>query len=267
MNRVLLVAAVALSGVAFALSLYAVLDRPGETSGASEKGDAVSDSADGGKAPAVLPAVGGADAPLIRARVDRLAERLAMLESRPAQAVAVAKAQPVKEENPYVARKPIDLRPIGSHLKALEKRVEKLDAAMPATIASALTEDEAAREAVSGIVEEQLDKFRQERRERRQAMGDQVTDEIVNEFANKAGLSDEQFSDLYPALGELRQEMRENFRAMRRGEKDFADVRAAAKAARETFDEKARKTLNDEQYKLYEEEMNDRFGGPGGLFK
>jgi hypothetical protein len=265
MSRILNGLAVGLSIVACGLALYAVVTRPAaqvESIGSSE---AAAEDVAVKKNETGSAVVSGGD-PLLRNRVDRLADRIGALEARPAVPIPTATALPPKNA-PYPAPEPVDLRPIGSHLKALEKRVDKIASEMQKPLAASLAADDAAKEVVTGIVEEQLDKFRQERRERRQAMGDQVTDEIVNEFANKAGLSDEQFSALYPALGELRQGMRENFRAMRRGEKDFADVRTAAKEARATFDEKARATLTDEQFKMYEKEMNDRFGGPGGLFK
>jgi hypothetical protein len=265
MSRVLNGIAVGLSIVACGLALYAVVTMPDEQVASVVSSEAVADD-QATKKNEGRSVVSGGD-PLLRSRVDRLADRIGALEARPTVPLPTATALPHKEKSPYAAPEPADLRPIGRHLKALEKRVDKIALEMQKPLAASLTEDDAAKEVVTGIVEEQLDKFRQERRERRQAMGDQVTDEIVNEFANKAGLSDEQFSDLYPALGELRQEMRENFRAMRRGEKDFADVRTAAKEARITFDEKARATLTDEQFKMYEKEMNDRFGGPGGLFK
>lgn len=266
MNRVTITAAALFSILAFALSLYAILDKPTARELEDEEQSEAAPAKERASSKTAAPAGSAGDDLILRNRVDRLAERMAALERRAARTVPVA-AVPGAAASPQAAPELVDLRPLSGRLLGLEQKVDKLAGLLPKPVATALTDDEAAREAVSGIVEEQLDKFRQERRERRRAMGDQVTDELVNEFADKAGLSDEQFRKLYPALGEMRQEMRENFRAMRRGEKDFADVRAAAKAARESFDEKARTTLNDEQYKMYQEEMNERLGGRGGLFR
>ena len=265
MNRSLPMAAIVIAAFALAVSLFAALDR-GEVRepGDAEKG--APGSADSKEVePARQPVIDDGEVLLLRNRVDRLAERLADLERGSAPAVANG-TEPLPVAV-HVENEAVDLRPLAQRLGGLEQKVERLAGLMPQPVANALTEDEKAREAVSGIVQEQLDKFREERQERHRSMGDQVTDELVNEFAEKAGLSDEQFGKLYPAVTEMRQTMRENFRAMRKGEKDFADVRAEAKAAREAFDEKARGTLTEEQFKMYQEEMNQRFGGPGGLFR
>lgn len=260
MNRSLVALTFVVAGVALALSLASFL----------REGPVVSDVPPTVAAPEVRdirPAPTGplerdAEMVLLRDRVDRLAQQVARLEaSRP----PVAQNEGADPALAAPAGDPVDLAPLSERLVSLESKVERLAGQMPRPVAAALAADEAARAAVAGVVQGELDKFREERRERHQAIGDQVMDDIANEFADKAGLSDEQFGQIYPALTEMRRTMRENFRAMRRGEKDFAEVKEAARTAREQLDAKARAVMSDDQYQLYEKEMKERFGGRGGL--
>lgn len=199
---------------------------------------------------------------VLRNRLDRLAERVAQLEQRRLSAGEPV-AQPANTGAVAERSGATELGPLTQRIGGLESQVAELSRRTTQTVAAQLAEDDAAREAVTGLVQDELEKFRQERRERRQAIGDQVMDEMASEFANKANLTDDQFNQLYPALSEMRQVMRENFRAMRRGDIDFAEMKEKGKAARSEFDEKARSILDDDQFKLYEEEMQRRFGGRG----
>ncbi len=259
MNRTLVALSLLVAGVALALSLASFL-RQGPATPEAQPSVAAPKAQESSSA--VAPLEEEVELVLLKERVDRLAQQVARLEAT-RQAAPVAPVAGKVVASPVVEA--VDLAPLSQRLGSLESKVDRLAGQMPQPVAAALAADDAAREAVAGVVQGELDKFREERRERHQAIGDQVMDDIANEFADKAGLSDEQFGQIYPALTDMRRNMRENFRAMRRGEKDFAEVKEAARAAREELDSKARSVMSDEQYQLYEKEMKERFGGRGGL--
>ncbi len=205
-----------------------------------------------------------AELTLLSDRVDRLAERVAALEGRsPARPATGAPAVTAVEAPAPTA----DIHGLQQEVAALRRQVASLSARAPVEPAKALVEDEEARKAVAGLVQEEFQKARDERRARRRAMGDMVMDEAVNEFASRAGMGDDQVAALYPALTEMREALQESWRGMRRGEKDFAEVRGAVQDARDRMDEKARSVLTDDQYKLYQEEMDKYFSGPANLFR
>jgi len=152
-------------------------------------------------------------------------------------------------------------------MAALKKEVDALKSKLETARSSIALDNEKARAGVTSMVQEELDKLRQERRERRRAVRDMVADELVNQFAAKSNMTDAQVAKLYPSLMELRESFSQSWRAVRRGEMDFAEARETIIAARKKMDANARAVLNDEQYRLYEEETEERFGGPAGLFK
>lgn len=183
-------------------------------------------------------------------RVDALAA--AQAEGRPAAAVPAAGGQ--------------ELAALRSELARLRKDVDALRRVTKAEGGPELAPPEI-REAVADLVDGELERREQAEHERHRAIGEQVLDGIVQDFAERAGLSDQQLGTLYPVLQQMQDEMRTNWRAMRDGEKDFAEVRAAMDGARERLDRAARDVLSDDQYRMYEEEVARRFAGRGGFFR
>ena len=111
---------------------------------------------------------------------------------------------------------------------------------------------------------DELRKQREERRTRRESMGEQFLDHAVQEFADSAGLSDQQVAALYPRLQKMREDQRANWRKMRNGEIDLTELKANASQARADLDEEARRVLDDEQFGLYKKELDRRMSGRGG---
>lgn len=152
------------------------------------------------------------------------------------------------------------VRSLQARLDDLTRRIDSLDAAT-------LLASPKAKDQVSSLVNKELEAFRTERRQRREAMSEQISDELVNKFAADAGLSDEQVGALYPDFTSYRQSVRGAWRAMAKGEKDFPEVHEAMSEAREALDSRAKEVLDDKQFGLYKQEMDERSGGPGGLFR
>lgn len=193
--------------------------------------------------------------PAVLKRMEKLELRLSQLEQATRALLHEQKAVPASGPD-YEGR-----------LHALSAQLQTLAAQMEALKSGAAFKSEEGTSYIQGVVQDEFKKRREQRRERHQVMSDQITDEIVNKFAADADLSDEQIATLYPQLQELKESFRQSWRSVRRGEKDFSEAREEVKAAFAKMDEQARKTLSDEQYKMYQKETEKHFSGPAGLFR
>jgi len=192
--------------------------------------------------------------------LDRLAVRLEERTSRPRENSPSAPVAPRPTAAPADAALADDVGKLRAQLGGLAEEVAKLGQ-LPTL------DSKAGRNRIESVVQDEITKFVEQRRDRRRSMQEMISDEIVNEFAARARLSDEQLAGLYPHLGQLREAERNSWRAIRRGEMDIPEARQAMADARARMDEEARKVLDDEQYKAYEEEIKKHFHGPMGLFK
>jgi len=215
-----------------------------------EGGDSVTSGAKDERVPAIQAALAG------------LAERLKRVEAK--LAVPKAAEEPGNVPDPELRGQVAQLSAEVSRLRAA---VDALRAQQASLTPSELLARQESVQAISDLVQQQLEKRQEERRASRQAMGDQFVDELVQDFSSRASMSDEQFAQLYPVVKELQTAVRDNWRAMRRGEKDFSEVRTGMREARQRLDTAARQVLNDKQYKLYEQEIERHLSGPGGMFR
>ena len=210
-----------------------------------------------------------------------LIRRLELLEKRQEEvaqalnALAAGKtARPQAVGEGGAAGSPTVASSIPSAQEALTKTVEELSSQLGTLNAEVAAlrklptlDSKAGHNRIESVVQDEITRFAEQRKGRRRSFEEMIADEVINQFAARAGLSDAQLAGLYPHLGELKESERNVYRAIRRGEIDIAEAREAMGVARARMDEEARKVLDEEQYKAYQEEMKKHFGGPHGLFR
>lgn len=117
------------------------------------------------------------------------------------------------------------------------------------------------QDSVREIVADEREREREAEMDRRRERSQQRTAELLDELVTKANINPQQREKIDSLWTEERDQMFSMFIEARNGERDFREVRQAARGMRESTDQQAREVLSEEQYAVYEE-MRPR--GPGG---
>ena len=122
------------------------------------------------------------------------------------------------------------------------------------------------REAIQGLVRQQLDAERDQRDERRRERMSARTREEVAQLAKLAKLDQETEAQLAEVLVSERERMGELWRSVREGDASPEEVRQKMGELRAQTDQEAASMLDEEQLKLYQQqraEQLERFMGRG----
>jgi hypothetical protein len=117
------------------------------------------------------------------------------------------------------------------------------------------------QDSVRDIVADEREREREAEMDRRRERFQQRSEELLDDLVAQANISGQQREKISTLWTEERDQMFSMFMEARDGERDFGDVRKAARSTRESTDEQAKNLLSDEQYEVYSE-MRPR--GPGG---